>query len=141
MHRLILVFFFKFMVLKKYRISPMCDSIYCNGILHASLHGFCAICAERGKQNDYLLMLSSVIQSYDKWKKNAQQLKNKCYCHQLSLTEEGVFWGRPLELLFPSRQGIYQNKFWKYILSVVVFHIWNSVFSYRNFNKPQILNQ
>lgn len=43
--------------------------IHCNGILHASLHGFCIICAERGKQNFDLLMLTGVIQNNDKSKK------------------------------------------------------------------------
>lgn len=77
--------------------------MHCDGTLHASLCAFCIICAERGKQNDNLLMLSGVIQNKDKCK-NAQQLKDKCHMHQLSLRDEGEFWGRPLELLFPSRQ-------------------------------------
>lgn len=59
-------------------MSPSVIAVHCNRIFHASLHGFCIICAERGKQNDYLLTLSGVIQSNDK-SKNAQQLGNKCY--------------------------------------------------------------
>lgn len=81
-------------------------------------------------------MLSGVIQSNDKWK-NAQQLKNKCYSHQLSLTDEGVLRGQPLELLCFHLGRAYSNHFCRYVLSVFVFWTWNNIFCYRNVYKLQ----